>query len=186
MLAELNDDDQVADLTYLLGLLLRYSITRSADERSTIGQEIDHVRNYLLLLQIRFPGKFNFNFDIPVDFAPLSIIKLVFQPIVENAVFHGLEKREGAGTITIRAWREHRDAVFTIHDDGIGMTTERLEDLQHSLKDGKTDKFGIGLRNVHERIRLHYGPRSSLTVSSRPGEGTTVTLRIADLFNLNS
>lgn len=186
MLAELNDDDQVADLTYLLGLLLRYSITRSADERSTIGQEIDHVRNYLLLLQIRFPGKFNFNFDIPVDFAPLSIIKLVFQPIVENAVFHGLEKRQGAGTITIRAWREHRDAVFTIHDDGIGMTTERLEDLQHSLKDGKTDKFGIGLRNVHERIRLHYGPRSSLTVSSRPGEGTTVTLRIADLSNLNS
>lgn len=182
MLAELNDDDQVADLTYLLGLLLRYSITRSADERSTIDQEMEHVRNYLLLLQIRFPGKFSFSLDIPADLAPLPIIKLVFQPIVENAVFHGLEKREDSGTITIRARREHRDAVFTIHDDGIGMTAERLEALHRSLRDGKADKFGIGLRNVHERIRLYYGPRSLLVVSSQPGEGTTVTLRIAEFI----
>ncbi|WP_308530575.1 sensor histidine kinase [uncultured Paenibacillus sp.] len=183
MLAELNDDDRVAELTYLLGLLLRYSITRSADENVTIRQEIDHVRNYLLLLQIRFPDKFNFRFDIPESFYALPIIKLVFQPIVENAVFHGLEKRQGSGTITIRAWSDGGDAVFTVQDDGVGMTEERLATLNHCLTDGKTDKFGIGLRNVHERIRLHYGPGSRLTVSSRPGEGTAVTLRIAGLLS---
>ncbi|WP_410999434.1 sensor histidine kinase [Paenibacillus sp. TH7-28] len=182
MLAELNDDDRVAELTYLLGLLLRYSITRNADEHVTVGQEIDHVRNYLLLLQLRFPDKFNFRVEIPEHFYPLPIVKLVFQPIVENAVFHGLEKREGSGTITIRAWNELGDAIFTVQDDGIGMTEERLDSLNHSLTDGKTDKFGIGLRNVRERIRLHYGADSRLTVSSRPGEGTTVTVRIAGLL----
>ncbi|MCM3701714.1 sensor histidine kinase [Paenibacillus macerans] len=182
MLAELNDDDRVAELTYLLGLLLRYSITRNADEHVTVGQEIDHVRNYLLLLQLRFPDKFNFRVEIPEHFYPLPIVKLVFQPIVENAVFHGLEKREGSGTITIRAWNELGDAIFTVQDDGVGMTEERLDSLNHSLTDGKTNKFGIGLRNVRERIRLHYGADSRLTVSSRPGEGTTVTVRIAGLF----
>lgn len=182
MLAELNDDDRVAELTYLLGLLLRYSITRNADEHVTVGQEIDHVRNYLLLLQLRFPDKFNFRMEIPEQFYPLPIVKLVFQPIVENAVFHGLEKRDGPGTITIRAWNELGDAIFTVKDDGVGMTEERLGSLNHSLTDGTTDKFGIGLRNVRERIRLHYGADSRLTVSSRPGEGTTVTVRIAGLL----
>ncbi|WP_411828891.1 cache domain-containing sensor histidine kinase [Paenibacillus macerans] len=182
MLAELNDDDRVAELTYLLGLLLRYSITRSADEQVTVAQEIDHVRNYLLLLQIRFPDKFSFRVEIPEFFYPLPIVKLVFQPIVENAVFHGLEKREGSGTITIRAWNELGDAIFTVRDDGVGMTEERLASLNHSLTDGRTDKFGIGLRNVQERIRLHYGAGSRLTVSSRAGEGTTVTVRIAGLL----
>lgn len=183
MLAELNDDDQVAELTYLLGLQLRYSITRSADEIVTIREEIDHVQNYLLLLQIRFPEKFHFRFEIPESFYTLPIIKLVFQPIVENAVFHGLEKLQGSGTITIRAWGDGRDAVFAVHDDGVGMTEERLMTLNRSLTDGKTDKFGIGLRNVHERIRLHYGHGSRLTVSSKSGEGTTVTLRIAGLLS---
>lgn len=186
MLAELNDDDQVAELTYLLGQLLRYSITRSADESVKVGQEIEHVRNYLLLLQIRFPDKFAFRLDIPEQLNPLPIIKLVLQPIVENAVFHGLEKKEGTGTITIRAWTEQSDVIFTVHDDGVGMTEERLHSLNHSLRDGKADKFGIGLRNVYERIRLHYGPSSQLTVSSKPGQGTTVSLMMTGLSGLNA
>ncbi|MNJ28241.1 putative sensor-like histidine kinase [compost metagenome] len=181
MLAELNDDDRVAELTYLLGLLLRYSITRS-DETVTIEQELSHVQNYLHLLQIRFPDKLEFHISVPQNFYHLSIIKLVFQPIVENAVFHGLEKQEKPGTITITAWNEGMDAIFKIRDDGIGMDEERLAQLNRSLTDGKVDKFGIGLRNVNERIRLHYGDSSNLTVDSKPGEGTTVTLKIAGLL----
>lgn len=184
MLAEMNDDDRVAELTYLLGLQLRYSITRN-DEIVTIRQELDHVQNYLHLLQIRFPNKFQYHISVPDSFSTLPIIKLVFQPIVENAIFHGLEKQEKPGTISIEAWNDRGDILFTIHDDGIGMEEERLAALNRSLTDGKIDKFGIGLRNVHERIRLHYGDRSGLHVSSRPGEGTTVTLRIADLYGAN-
>ncbi|MNC54629.1 putative sensor-like histidine kinase [compost metagenome] len=87
--------------------------------------------------------------------------------------------------ISIEAWNERDDILFAIRDDGVGMEEEKLAVLNHSLTDGKIDKFGIGLRNVHERIRLHYGDRSGLHVSSRPGEGTTVTLRIASLYNTN-
>lgn len=181
MLAELNDDDRVAELTYLLGLLLRYSITRS-DETVTIEQELNHVRNYLQLLQIRFPDKLDFRIDVPHTFYHRSIIKLIFQPIVENAVFHGLEKQEKPGTISIAAWNIGMDAIFKISDNGIGMDEERLIQLNRSLTDGKTDKFGIGLRNVNERIRLHYGDGSSLSVDSKLGEGTTVTLKITGLL----
>lgn len=183
MLAELNDDDRVAELTYLLGQLLRYSITRS-DEISTVQRELEHVENYLQLLQIRFPDKISYRFIVPESFYQLPIIKLVFQPIVENAVFHGLEKQAGAGMISITAWNERDDVLFAVYDDGVGMSAERLAGLNESLNDGKTDKFGIGLRNVNERIRLHYGESSSLDVTSMPGEGTTVTLRIAGLLKL--
>lgn len=183
MLAELNDDDRVAELTYLLGQLLRYSITRS-DEISTVQRELEHVENYLQLLQIRFPDKISYRFIVPESYYQLPIIKLVFQPIVENAVFHGLEKQAGAGMISITAWNERDDVFFAVYDDGVGMSAERLAGLNESLNDGKTDKFGIGLRNVNERIRLHYGESSSLDVTSMPGEGTTVTLRIAGLLKL--
>lgn len=183
MLAELNDDDRVAELTYLLGQLLRYSITRS-DEISTVQRELEHVENYLQLLQIRFPDKISYRFIVPESYYQLPIIKLVFQPIVENAVFHGLEKQAGAGMISITAWNERDDVLFAVYDDGVGMSAERLAGLNESLNDGKTDKFGIGLRNVNERIRLHYGESSSLDVTSMPGEGTTVTLRIAGLLKL--
>ncbi|MBU5671087.1 cache domain-containing sensor histidine kinase [Paenibacillus brevis] len=177
MLAELNDDERVAELTYLLGMLLRYSITRS-DEIVTVQQELSHVENYLQLLQIRFPGKISYRMLVPENFHSLPIIKLVFQPIVENAVFHGLEKQAEPGMITISAWSERDEVIFSIQDDGVGMSEERLADLILTLTDGKTDKFGIGLRNVNERLRLHYGNNSRLSVHSKLGEGTTIILRI--------
>ncbi|WP_245236992.1 cache domain-containing sensor histidine kinase [Paenibacillus ihuae] len=113
MLAESSDDPRVARLTYLLGLQMRYGIVRS-DEMVTIRHELDHVRNYLHLLQIRFPDKFSLNIEVPEEFLPLPVIKLVFQPIVENAVFHGLEAKEGPGTISITAWTEDGKIVFCV------------------------------------------------------------------------
>lgn len=177
MLAELNDDERVAELTYLLGMLLRYSITHS-DEIVTVHQELVHVENYLQLLQIRFPDKITYRILVPESLTSLPIIKLVFQPIVENAVFHGLEKQAGPGTIIISAWHELDEIIFSIQDDGVGMSEERLKDLISSLTDGKRDKFGIGLRNVNERLQLHYGNKSRISVFSKLGEGTTIILRI--------
>ncbi|WP_379132030.1 sensor histidine kinase [Paenibacillus sp. sgz500958] len=182
MLAESNDDPRVAKLTYLLGQQMRYSIVRS-EEAVTIRHELDHVRNYFHLLQIRFPDKFNLNIDVPEAFLDLPIIKLVFQPIVENAVFHGLDQKEGLGTLSITAWGEDDNAVFCIEDDGVGMNEHTLKALNSSLTDGSAgEKFGIGLRNVNERIRLHYGNAFGLRVQSEPGQGTRVTLRI-ELFS---
>ncbi|WP_379143849.1 sensor histidine kinase [Paenibacillus sp. sgz500992] len=186
MLAESSDDPRVAKLTYLLGLQMRYGIVRS-EETVTIRHELDHVRNYLHLLQIRFPDKFRLNIHVPEEFLPLPVIKLVFQPIVENAVFHGLEPKEGPGTLNITAWEEDGKTVFCVEDDGIGMDEDTLRALNNSLMGGADgEMFGIGLRNVNERIRLHYGGSFGLHVQSELGTGTRVTLRIEDLSDDHS
>lgn len=181
MLAEGSDDPRVAKLTYLLGMQMRYGIVRS-EELVTIGQELDHTRNYLDMLQIRFPDKFCLNIDVPDTLLSFPVIKLVFQPIVENAVFHGLEPKEGPGTICITGWIEGSQAVFCVEDDGVGMNELTLRALNNSLTGG-TDggKFGIGLRNVNERLRLDYGSPFGLRVESEAGRGTRVILRIENL-----
>jgi len=125
MLAESNDDPRVAKLTYLLGQQMRYSIVKSEDA-VTIKEELDHVLNYFHLLQIRFPDKFKLNIEVPEKFLQLPVIKLVFQPIVENAVFHGLDQKYGLGTLSITAWSDNGNAVFCIQDDGIGMDEATL------------------------------------------------------------
>lgn len=181
MLAESNDDPRVAKLTYLLGLQMRYSIVRG-EETVTIRQELEHVQNYYQLLQIRFPDKFRLHMDIPEEFLGLPVIKLVFQPIVENAVFHGLDQKVGLGTLSITAWSENEAVVFCVEDDGIGMDEATLQSLNNNLQnviDG--ERFGIGLRNVNERIRLHYGSSFGLLVESELGVGTRVILRIKGL-----
>lgn len=180
MLAESNDDPRVAKLTYLLGIQMRYGIVRG-DEAVTISHELDHVRNYFNLLQIRFPDKFRLIIEVPEEFLHLPIIKLVFQPIVENAVFHGLDRKVGLGTLTISAWSENEKVVFCVEDDGIGMDEIVLDSLNDSLTNATSgERFGIGLRNVNERIRLNYGSMFKLHVESELGKGTRVILHIKD------
>jgi two-component system sensor histidine kinase YesM len=181
MLAEGSDEPRVAKLTYLLGMQMRYGIVRS-EEIVTIGLELDHVRTYLDMLQIRFPDKFSLKIDVPDSLLSLPVIKLVFQPIVENAVFHGLEPKEGPGAISITGRLNDGKAVFCVEDDGVGMDEDTLRALNNSLM-GRADseKFGIGLRNVNERLRLDYGSPFGLRVESESGRGTRVILRIEDL-----
>ncbi|MNM06321.1 Sensor histidine kinase YpdA [compost metagenome] len=178
MLAESRDDTQIAKLTYLLGQQMRYSITRN-DESVTVRQELEHVRNYFNLLQIRFPDKYSLLVDVPEDLMNLPILKLVFQPIVENAVFHGLEPKQGLGNVKITARYEEEYVLLRVDDDGVGMDAETLKHLNYSLiNTASSSRFGIGLHNVNERIKLHYGESSGIQVWSRPGIGTCVTLRL--------
>ncbi|MNB74661.1 Sensor histidine kinase YpdA [compost metagenome] len=178
MLAESRDDTQIAKLTYLLGQQMRYSITRN-DESVTVRQELEHVRNYFNLLQIRFPDKYSLLVDVPEDLMNLPILKLVFQPIVENAVFHGLEPKQGLGNVKITARYEEEYVLLRVDDDGVGMDGETLKHLNYSLiNTASSSRFGIGLHNVNERIKLHYGESSGIQVWSRPGIGTCVTLRL--------
>ncbi|WP_339253711.1 sensor histidine kinase [Paenibacillus sp. FSL P2-0136] len=178
MLAEGSDDPRVAKLTYLLGIQMRYGVVRS-EELVTIRQELDHTRNYLDMLQIRFPDKFSLEIEVPDNLLPLPVIKLVFQPIVENAVFHGLEPKEGPGTIRVTGRAEGNQAVFCVEDDGVGMNKHTLHTLNDSLACGADgERFGIGLSNVNERLRMDYGSPFGLRVESEAGRGTRVILRI--------
>lgn len=178
MLAEGSDDPRVPKLTYLLGMQMRYGIVRS-EESVTIRQELDHTRNYLDMLQIRFPDKFSLEIEVPDSLLPLPVIKLLFQPIVENAVFHGLEAKEGPGMIRITGRAEGDQAVFCVEDDGVGMDKHTLHALNDSLTRGTDgERLGIGLSNVNERLRLEYGSPFGLRVESEAGRGTRVILRI--------
>ncbi|MNJ33000.1 putative sensor-like histidine kinase [compost metagenome] len=178
MLAEGSDEPRVAELTYLLGSQMRYGIVDS-DELVTVHQELEHVQNYVQLLCIRFPDKFKLELHIPEHLLPIPMIKLAFQPIVENAVFHGLDAKQNEGLLTITGWQEKNIAKFSITDNGIGMDETTLNILRKRLQENEqSNKSGIGLRNVNERLRLYYGEECTLQVDSQPHKGTTVTISI--------
>ena len=198
MLAEGSDEPRIAKMTYLLGSQMRYGIVHS-DELVTIQQELEHIQNYVDLLTIRFPHKFSLELHIPDELLQLPMIKLVFQPIVENAVFHGFNDKAHGGLITISGYKEDHTVQFKITDNGCGMNPDTLNALRHSLQTTlhhanhhavhpplqsqpmpSSPHFSMGLRNVSERLILHYGHTSTLQIDSELNRGTTVTIIIQD------
>lgn len=187
-LAEINDDNDTAKMTCLLGKMLRYSINIS-NKVVTVGDEIDHVNQYFELQNFRFGNRFKLVLEIPEEFYEISIIKLVFQPIVENAFYHGLEVTAGQGMIRIRGYKENERIYFEIADSGIGMTEEQAElinDRINGFSPGGDDSKSIGLRNINERIKLYYGAGFGLKISGWPGKGTTVSIMLPCEKRMNS
>lgn len=184
MLAEGSDEPRIAEMTYLLGSQMRYGIVHS-DELVTVQQELEHIQNYVDLLTIRFPHKFSLELHIPDELLQLPIIKLVFQPIVENAVFHGFNDKAHGGLITISGYKEDNTVQFKITDNGCGMNPDTLNALRHSVHPplqsqpvSSASHFSMGLRNVSERLTLHYGHTSTLQIGSELNLGTTITITI--------
>jgi two-component system sensor histidine kinase YesM len=181
MTAEVNDDQDAADMLEILGKLLRYGIS-DLHEEVTLGDEIHHVRNYVQLLNYRYPGRFRLAIDIPPELLHYPVIKLVLQPIVENAVYHGMDPEKPFMIIGLAGRRDGQAVVLTLSDDGIGMERERLDALMTGLQGERPPEGwgsgGIGLRNVNERLKLHYDRGYEMAISSRPGEGTVITLRL--------
>lgn len=184
---------EIAEMTEALATLFRYSISKPG-EMATFLEEIENVTNYLLIQQYRFPSKIRFNRiieDESINGYRLPI--LTIQPIVENAMHHGLETKQGIGHITIRAFCTKSRLVISVNDDGLGMTEEKLKEIQKKLesaqeisvssnKGGSGKKAGIALINVNQRIKFYFGPEYGLKVRSTLGVGTTVEiiLPIAD------
>lgn len=179
------DAEDVATMIELLARLFRYNISRSS-EFATIRDELENVSNYIRIQNYRFRNKFLFLQDLDeiadlMDRYYLPILSL--QPIVENALHHGLEKRVGTGEIVIRAFKTDRNLILRVEDNGVGVDGETLmkirERLQHHPNAAKRNlnelgKNGIALVNVHQRIQLFFGESYGLSVSSLPGSGTQV------------
>jgi len=182
MTAELNDDVEAADMISILGKLLRYS-TSDVTGRTTMSQELGYVRNFVELLNCRYPNRFLLQIDVPPELDDYSIIKLVFQPIIENAAYHGLDDNKAQMNLSIKCEVTETRLLFHIRDDGCGMDKETLEKLNAGLQSDKPPKKsningGIGLENVHHRVRLHYGEAYGIEVFSEPGRGTDVILSL--------
>ncbi|MGG1520047.1 sensor histidine kinase [Paenibacillus oryzisoli] len=146
----------------------------------TIGEEIEHIRNYLIIQKMRYKDKFNYEIDVPESLLTYRTPKLILQPFVENALYHGIEYMADTGHIVVAVAQEGETIVMQVRDNGVGMSEDTLKSLltgQVKSKDGS----GVGLRNVHERIQLIYGRGYGVSIASELEEGTTVTIRIPAL-----
>ena len=145
----------------------------------TVKDEIDHVKNYLMIQHMRFKNKFDYEFDIAEDVLELPSLKLMLQPLVENAIYHGMEFMDGDGLIMVKAWREENEFYLSVADNGLGMTEDKVEMiLTGKSTSGNGRGSGIGVKNVNERIKLYFGEAYGLTIDSEPDEGTTVIIHL--------
>ncbi len=165
---------EVVEMTQALARLLRTSIG-SGSEIVTLRRELEHVESYLTIQKMRYRDTLRFELDIEPDTLDCLVPKLVLQPLVENAIYHGIKVKEHGGTVRITSMLDEEALLITVEDDGAGMTAAQLA---HIL-DGKPGDGGssrIGVRNVHERLRMYFGGDCGLRFFSEPEKGTTVML----------
>jgi two-component system sensor histidine kinase YesM len=172
----------IGEAVEALSRFYRLSLSGGA-ETVSLAQELDHVETYVRIQNMRFDDGIALTLDVPQDLRRLPIVKIVLQPLVENAILHGIREREsGRGTVAIRAWREagldgERGAVdIEVADDGVGMQPDRLAELRQGVK--AVEGHGYGVRNIDRRLKVRYGPAFGLAYESQAGQGTRVTVRI--------
>ncbi|MFC6549764.1 sensor histidine kinase [Cohnella cellulosilytica] len=177
MLAVVNKDLGTAEMIKALGHLFRYIISDQKG-RTTLADELAYLTSYIKLQKLRYEERLDVRIDVPEALQDVGILKLVLQPLVENAIEHGINRRRGARRIAITAREDGEDVLIRIWDEGAGIEPERLAEIQRNLDDPSTDKDHIGLINVHRRLRLHFGEGCGLAIDSEPDSYTSVTARI--------
>jgi len=183
-LAEEGKKDQVIDVTRAFSNFFRVSLSRGK-EWITVEEEVSHVRSYLTIQKIRYRDILDYSLDVDPQILSSGILKLVLQPLVENALYHGIKNKRGRGYISIRGSREGNRLRFTVTDDGIGMSEERLAAVLTQIQDTSdpedlSDVYG--LYNVTRRMRLYYGEAFQFKVTSTLKEGTEVTFILPEVF----
>lgn len=174
-LIEADRTQAAVEMVSNLSDFFRHSLSRGEDV-ITLGEEERHVRSYLQIQQARYQDILEYTICIAPGLQNARLPKLTLQPLVENALYHGIKLKRGKGCIYVTSRTAGPDVLIQITDDGAGMAPERLEELNRALETG--ERVGFGLVTVHERLRLLFGPPYGLTLSSRRGIGTTVTVRI--------
>ena len=167
-------NEEVVEMTRALAQLLRISIDRGS-EIVPLRRELDHVESYLTIQKMRYREKLCYELDIEPDTLPCLLPKLVLQPLVENAIYHGIKVKEQGGTVRIASMLDEDKLLLTVEDDGVGMTAEQLAGILDRKPSGEGTS-NIGVRNVNERLRLYFGDDCGLKFFSEPGKGTLVML----------
>lgn len=176
--------DEIADVSESLSTMFRYAV--KGDSFATVHQEVQYVQEYASIIGARFSGRIRIAISAPEETLPCRTIKLLLQPLVENAVFHGLEKQVGPGNVQVDIRLMPDESLsIRVQDDGVGIAGDTLAALRESIHLAQTDapaapgtEKGIGLANIARRIHLYYGPRGSLEINSQAGQGTCVILTL--------
>jgi two-component system, sensor histidine kinase YesM len=180
-MAEAKKTAQVVEIVSALSRFFRISLSKGVDW-ITIGEEVERTRSYLTIQKMRYRDILDFKIEVDNDVSENTILKLILQPLVENALYHGIKNKRKGGTIWVRARRKNRDEILLeVEDDGIGFPPEKLYQLRAELEDDSGDiklESGFGIGNVNRRIRLYYGKPYGLSVRSEYNTGTCVTLVI--------
>ena len=175
-MSEAGQSDEVVEMTSALAKLLRQSISND-HEQVELGQEMEYVKNYLTIQKMRYQDKLEYTVEVDPKVRHVMIVKLVLQPIVENAIYHGIKYKGSKGTLRIRAFAESEDVCIVIEDNGIGM-----DDTALNIIFDETQKIhkqnGVGVPNVQKRLKLYYGDKYGITYESKVGIGTRATIRI--------
>ncbi|CAG5086157.1 Two-component sensor histidine kinase, ATPase/histidine kinase/DNA gyrase B/HSP90 domain protein [Thermobacillus xylanilyticus] len=181
MLAEANDDREVAELAYSFGQFMRYSLS-SDHEQFRLSDEVRNIENYMKIQKTRLGSRLTYSISVEADIRQIPCPQFILQPLVENCIVHGLSTIRRKGAIAIRITDDDNRVRVEISDNGAGMPEQRLEEIRRLLnnrldiKEFSTQDSGLGIYNVSERIKTYYGEDSRLEVDSKPGEGTDFRL----------
>lgn len=186
-LAEIEGSRDISVMALALGDMFRYSI-KTKGALVPLEKELAHVQNFVAIQQIRFDNGFSFQLDVPEKLLSCRILKLILQPLVENALYHGLLHCNAGSTIWLSARKQGKVICFSVKDDGVGIPREKLENLQQMLAGkpkfqelNQRENGSIGLKNINSRIRLYYGDDYGLEITSEQDKGTTVQIRIPEI-----
>ncbi|MFF2482988.1 cache domain-containing protein [Paenibacillus sp. NPDC058071] len=180
-MAEGKKTEEVVLMTSALARLFRASISRG-QELVSVRTEIEHVTNYLTIQKMRYKDKLDFTIDVDPGIYHYRTLKVLLQPLLENAIYHGVKNKIGIGEIRVTGGEEDDCVWFQVSDNGAGMDEQAMRSILEPRKNDRESK-GVGVVNVHERIQLYFGMSYGLSYESAPGEGTTVTVRIARIEN---
>lgn len=175
-MAEGKKNEEVVLMTASLARLLRQSISNE-DEVVPISREVEYARGYLTIQKMRYKDKLEFQIEVDPSIMHIPLIKLVLQPIIENAIYHGLKYKESKGLLIVKGFMRNGNAVLQVIDDGVGMDEETLKHIYDRHKVNYQSN-GVGVYNVQKRLKLYYGNDYGIVYESEPGKGTTATITI--------
>ncbi|MHA6484920.1 cache domain-containing sensor histidine kinase [Paenibacillus sp. strain BS8-2] len=171
-----NDDPEVADMIYSLSSQLKYVINYGEDW-VPLQRELEHLQHYFHIIKVSYEDRIELLVEVTdLQQFECQVLKLILQPVVENAVQHGLRPKGGKGSIQVKLNESEEGLQITITDDGVGMNEQRLQELRSMIMYGKDKDCGVGIKNVHERIRTVCGEPYGLTINSVEHIGTEVVL----------
>lgn len=175
-LSENEKNEAVQEMVVALSRFFRISISKGKTI-ITLKEELEHAKNYLLIQKIRYNEKFDFTFEVEDGIDDLKMLKLVLQPLIENAIYHGISTEYDSGHIFIRAFTKEDKLVLEVEDDGYGINDDKIAEMYENMK--TLDKpTSVGLRNVYQRLQIYYGEETDFIIESELDEKTVIRLLI--------
>ena len=179
-LCDMGLNKDASQMVSALSSFFRIGISKGK-EIISIKDEIEHIEHYLFIQEMRYGDDFTYEINIEQEILSYNIIKLSLQPLIENAIYHGVKQKRGLGKISIRGFEKEGSIHLEVADNGNGIEQDKLIEIKRELGESFQEKrgfIGIGLKSVNERINIHFGKEYGLVISSKPGQGTVVSIMI--------